>query len=242
MGGRRRTFEEVRMVFEEAGCELLSEKYVNNSTPLSYVCECGNEALITFKMFLKGQRCYSCRNAKIGASKRHDYDYVSKFFQDNGCELLETQYINVETLMKYVCSCGDIALIRFGHFKKGVRCKKCGINKNTGENNHNYNPHLTIEERIIGRKYSEYPEWRASVYERDSYTCRCCGDNQGGNLNAHHLDGYNWCTERRTDVTNGVTLCEECHADFHSKYGKGNNTEAQYNDWVTNRMKKWRSA
>lgn len=242
MGGHRWTFEEVRAVFEESGCRLLSKQYLKNNIPLDYICECGNEASITFKMFIKGQRCYTCRNEKIGASKRHNYDYVSNFFKENGCELLETEYKNSQTFLKYVCNCGDVHRIKFSHFRRGVRCYNCGIKKNTGKNNHNYNPNLTIEERIIGRKYTEYPEWRKSVYERDKYACQCCGDNRGGNLVAHHLDGYGWCKERRTDVTNGVTLCNDCHKDFHSMYGKKNNTETQYSEWIMHKTNERRSA
>jgi len=67
-----------------------------------------------------------------------------------------------------------------------------------------------------------YSEWRLKVYQRDNYTCQCCGDDSGGNLNAHHLDGYNWCKEKRINVNNGITLCDKCHTkdkdSFHNIY------------------------
>ena len=53
-----------------------------------------------------------------------------------------------------------------------------------------------------------------------------------GNLEAHHKDGYGWCVERRIDVTNGVTLCEECHINFHKIYGYRDSTEEQYEEWI----------
>lgn len=99
-------------------------------------------------------------------------------------------------------------------------------NKYSGENSPTWNPNLTDEERECTRNYSEYNQWRVAVYERDNYTCQCCS--KGKHLNAHHKDGYHWCVERRTDVTNGVTLCESCHIEFHFIYSKKNNTEAQY--------------
>ena len=105
------------------------------------------------------------------------------------------------------------------------------------ENHPRWNPDLTEEDRIRGRMLSEDKQWRKQVFERDNYTCQCCGDNKGGNLNAHHKDGYNWCEERRYDVTNGVTLCEDCHKEFHDIYGYGNNTEEQYNEWINNKDK-----
>lgn len=97
-----------------------------------------------------------------------------------------------------------------------------------GTENPNYNPNKTDEERENGRIIPGYKEWVQSVYEKDGYTCQCCGDDRGGNLNAHHLDGYNWCKERRTDISNGITLCEKCHMQFHSIYGLRNNTAAQF--------------
>jgi 5-methylcytosine-specific restriction endonuclease McrA len=79
------------------------------------------------------------------------------------------------------------------------------------------------------------------VYERDSFTCVSCGDIRGrksGGINAHHLDGYNWCIEKRLDVQNGVTLCEDCHKHFHMEYGYGDNTKAQFEDWLRRRNEK----
>lgn len=48
----------------------------------------------------------------------------------------------------------------------------------------------------------------------------------------HHLDGYNWCIEKRTDESNGIALCDKCHSNFHTLYGKGNNTKEQYEEWI----------
>lgn len=95
----------------------------------------------------------------------------------------------------------------------------------SGENSHNYNPNLTDEERSIGRFIPGYQEWRKAVYERDDYTCQMCGKN-GGTLNAHHIESYNNNKELRTELSNGITLCEDHHKDFHHQYGN-NNTRKQ---------------
>lgn len=97
-----------------------------------------------------------------------------------------------------------------------------------GEKHSNWNPNITDEERMIKRRIPEYREWRTSVYERDGYTCQICGDNKGGNLVAHHLNGYNWDKETRVDINNGVTLCDACHKNFHSIYGYGDNNIFQF--------------
>jgi hypothetical protein len=100
-----------------------------------------------------------------------------------------------------------------------------------------WDPSKSDEEREKGRNIPGYEEWRQSVYTRDKFTCVCCGDSRGGNLVAHHKDGYHWCKERRIDVTNGVTLCEECHSDFHDIHGFWYNTESQYSEWIHSKRK-----
>ena len=106
-------------------------------------------------------------------------------------------------------------------------------NRMSGENSNLYNPNLTDEEREQGRNIDGYSEWVYKVKEKANFTCDCCGDNRGGNLVSHHLDGYNWCKEKRVDITNGVCLCKHCHKLFHSKelYGKGDNTKEQYEEF-----------
>lgn len=67
---------------------------------------------------------------------------------------------------------------------------------------------------ILGRRCGEYAEWRTAVFERDDYTCRCCGKH-GGTLNAHHILPYSKFPSFRYEVDNGITLCKECHAGVH---------------------------
>ena len=67
------------------------------------------------------------------------------------------------------------------------------------------------------RRSVEYKQWRTLVFERDKYTCQHCGDNRGGNLNAHHKKPFATHPELRLDVDNGITLCEPCHIVEHQK-------------------------
>lgn len=97
-----------------------------------------------------------------------------------------------------------------------------------------WNPLKTDEERELMRSRIEDTQWRNEVFQRDDYTCQCCGDDRGGNLHAHHLDGWNWCKDRRLDVSNGITLCSECHTSFHKQYRYGDNTTEQYEEWFDN--------
>lgn len=122
-------------------------------------------------------------------------------------------------------------------------CKPCA-NKifNAGENNNNYNPNLTDEERQDKRNYPEYNEFIKSVMARDNYTCQCCGGNTTIDRiqpEVHHLYGYSGFPKYRLDQTQALTLCENCHKAFHSwhviKYGnnnKGKCTRDDFNTWL----------
>lgn len=77
----------------------------------------------------------------------------------------------------------------------------------------------------------EYTDFVKQVLARDNYTCQCCGQ-EHGELNVHHLNGYRWFKEGRTDPNNGITLCENCHMNFHYEYGKKKNTKEQFEEWI----------
>lgn len=88
----------------------------------------------------------------------------------------------------------------------------------------NYNLRTAIQTTF------EYKQWRSAVYHKDNFTCQDCGDNRGGNLNAHHniksfqqiIDQYKIMTieqsrqcEELWDIFNGITLCKSCHINRH---------------------------
>ena len=142
-----------------------------------------------------------------------------------------------KTRIKVMCdNCGIHYELSYGNYVLHNRdgktyCKKC-IPKlfNSGINNLAYNPNISDEERIINRNYSDYYNFVKGVLKRDNYNCVICKSNK--NLKVHHLDGYNWCIEKRTKIENGITLCQKCHKKFHYIYGNKNNTKQQFEDWV----------
>ena len=145
------------------------------------------------------------------------------------------------TKVKVCCDyCGKRYEMNYNDYNRYLHngenyCKTCGKKiLNSGENNGKWNSNKTDEEREIGRAYPKYTEFIKKVLIRDEYTCQCCGKESHGNIEVHHLDGYDWCVEKRTDETNGITLCKKCHSNFHSIYGKGNNTKEQFEEWFGN--------
>ena len=115
-------------------------------------------------------------------------------------------------------------------------CRSCASKAlNSKENNKNWNFNKTQEEREKGREYFEYSEFIQKVLARDNYTCVITGKTRKEtDLEVHHLNGYNWCIEGRTDVKNGVTITKDLHKAFHNKYGYGNNTKEQFLEFIGN--------
>jgi hypothetical protein len=102
--------------------------------------------------------------------------------------------------------------------------------KLTGPNNHKWKGGVTeLNNRI--RTCTKYGEWRAKIFDRDSYTCQRCGDDKGGNLIAHHIKPYREIMDDNCitsfeeamkchelwELDNGITLCEKCHIEIEKR-------------------------
>ena len=124
-------------------------------------------------------------------------------------------------------------------------CRKCETAKwgveHRGENSHKWRGGVTEEWKLF-RKRREYVQWRANVYERDNYTCQCCGS-YGDRLNAHHLNSFASYPELRLNINNGITLCTKCHdvtepGSLHYIYGTHDITPDILRQYIFNKSHK----
>lgn len=134
----RHSYEYVNNYFTKNNCKLLEKTYVNAQQKLKYICSCGNQSYITFNAFNNGSRCKVCGSKKSNIKRKYTYDIVCSDFKNNGCKLLEEKYVGANEPIKYRCNCGDISQISYYNFRRGQRCKKCGIKKNSGKNHVNW--------------------------------------------------------------------------------------------------------
>jgi DNA-directed RNA polymerase subunit RPC12/RpoP len=123
--------EYLKEYFTEQGCQLLSE-YVDYYTPLKYICKCGNVGETAWYSFKKGRRCGRCGTVHF---KKYTIEEVRDIFTKKGCILLSDEYFNIETPIRYKCSCGNESSITLNNFKRGQSCKICGLKKNQGSGN-----------------------------------------------------------------------------------------------------------
>ena len=98
-----------------------------------------------------------------------------------------------------------------------MKMRVAAKDKWTKENNPNWKGGVTVKNRGM-RHSEEYRLWRRSVFERDGFKCQICGDDKGGNLNAHHIKEWANYPESRFSLDNGKTLCDLCHKNTEN-YG-----------------------
>lgn len=97
-----------------------------------------------------------------------------------------------------------------------------------------YNPNLTDDDRKHRRSGIGIGTWKRLVKQRDNFTCQCCnyiGTKNDNTMIAHHKNDFKHFEELRTNVDNGVCICEPCHLLLHKLYGKYP-TEADYEEFI----------
>jgi len=60
------------------------------------------------------------------------------------------------------------------------------------------------------RYSAEADRWRKAVFERDDYICQFCKQ-RGGYLEADHIKSFAHYPELHFELSNGRTLCRNCH-------------------------------
>lgn len=178
---------------------------------------------------------------KVGRN-RTDFDIVYSDFLDHGLVLQidEKEYVSASVPLPYICNSHKEYGIQYkthGSLKSSMFCCEQGaFISRRGEGNYNWKGGLSSEDEIF-RKSIAYKEWRLEVFKRDNFTCQCCGDNTGGNLQAHHMENFSDNEELRLELDNGTTLCDSCHnfnkyGSFHHVYGTHNNTKEQLEEYI----------
>ena len=58
-------------------------------------------------------------------------------------------------------------------------------------------------------------EWSKEVKKRDNFDCVICGE---AGQHAHHIQPVAYTPEKMTLLSNGVTLCQQCHRFAHRNW------------------------
>jgi 5-methylcytosine-specific restriction endonuclease McrA len=101
------------------------------------------------------------------------------------------------------------AEIRKNRGKRSFCSPECWYSFNQREN------HYLWEGGQHERMNPEGVKWRKAVLKRDQKHCRLCHANR--RLEAHHIYPFAGHPEKRWDVSNGITLCHDCHVKFRHR-------------------------
>jgi len=170
---------------------------------------------------------------KYGVNTIFKLDYIKEKIKATNLERYGTEYYTQSSDMK--------------NKKINTSLKKYGTNypiqsssikeKFTGKNSPRWKGGITSKNKKI-RNSLQYKKWRIAVFERDNYTCQVC-NKRGGEIQAHHIEGFSDNEKLRFDINNGMTMCKEHHfpnikGSFHNIYGNFHNTKEQLEEYIKN--------
>lgn len=105
-----------------------------------------------------------------------------------------------------------------GEWNLSIDQRKRMSESRKGEKSYSWKGGITSENERL-RKSIEFRLWREAVFARDNWTCQTC-KKRGIKLHPHHIKPFGSYPELRFAIDNGITLCEKCHKDSHTKNNK----------------------
>lgn len=249
MANVKKNPEEIKAFIESYGCKMLSE-YKSANAELEISCNCGAVRKTNFTNFKysKNKICSLCAKKQTAQKRKFSFNAVKEFVEKTRCKLLSTEYKNANTPMLLQCRCGNKWNVDFNIFKRSKHkaCKVCsaaeggkllsGENSNffgkNGKLNANFNNKANKKKFAKKFRSPEYVTIREKILQRDNYTCKKCGfvakfKKEKNSLNVHHLFNKAQYPKWFFKIFNLLTLCGECHVNFHKAFGFRNNTPKQ---------------
>lgn len=166
-------------------------------------CSCGVEVTTNSK----SGKCRKCASRKKKDKAVFVCEMCYKVFQDYPCRKATRRFCSTKC---------------FSASKVGVKLSRERVTKSVighqGEKSHFWKGGVTKENRLI-RGSIQYINWRISIFERDNYTCQICGL-RGVYLEADHIKPFAYFPELRFELSNGRTLCRECHKNTDTYKGR----------------------
>jgi len=208
------------------------------------LCDCGKEC-IKYGHQIRAGTVVSCgcyhRKQASELGKKRVHDLTGRVF--GRLVVLSRAGSNRFQKPTWLCRCGcGKEKILVGNSLLTGNSQSCGCIQKETMRKIRWNLNLTAEERATSRNremaISGLHLWREDVFKRDGYGCVVCGNHKSGVLVAHHKESWNRNKDLRLNVNNGDTVCTECHKEFHSRYGYGDNTKAQWEEFITTRKRK----
>lgn len=200
--------------------------------------------------------CHKQRHAAYGRIKNNQRCHLCALHSlrkhlEVGSKYSRYEVVGPGTKLGYsLCKCecgtlkevGNYALTRLltkscGCYQKEIVSEVCrGLATRQGGANHpNWKGGISGE-RELHDAQKETKDWKKRIYERDLYTCQCCGQ-VGYKLNVHHIQSYSENPALRLVDSNGIALCLKCHTSFHKQAGRKHINQESLNLFLNNPLR-----
>lgn len=193
--------------FDECGKILLSTKYVNNKTPLEYVCQCGNIAHGTYTNVISLGR--SCGKCFPSGKPKVNFDYIKKFAADNNCKLLSepSEYNSQKSQLRFTCACGENFMCCWKEFRfhrQTCGLVKCSLRRREDTNIKKYGEKNVMDvpeikqkwKDSIIEKYGSMQKFMETTWEKSIQTCT----KKYGVPHLYYLEKFRNCYKPKTVV------------------------------------------
>ncbi len=142
------------------------------------------------------------------------------------CEICENDFKSKPSYKQRFCSTKCLKKYQGSNISRKIHSEG-----QIGEKGNNWKGGIEKESKRQ-RLTLNFKLWRESVFKRDDWKCQKC-ETRGGELHPHHILNFSSHTELRFIVENGITLCVECHKEFHHIFGRKNNTREQLLEFIS---------
>ena len=237
------TLEDMQKTAEHYDGKCLSKEYINEYTPLKWMCKKGHTWESDYAIVKQGGWCVQC--SKKHKDKTELLEEIKQIAEAKGGKCLSTVYINSKLTLEFECAKGHQWQGLIGNIKKGTWCKKCAIEKHSEERKKEIETYQTIAAAHGGKCLStEYKnsytklkfecakghQWRTQAYiVKQKHWCPKCGIKIVADKHRDNLELFQKIAEDKggkclsTEYFHGGKLLKfEC-AEGHTWKATGNN-------------------
>jgi hypothetical protein len=240
---------------------LLSTIYVNNHDLLNFECKMHGKFKMCWGNISQGQHCPKCGD-DIKNSKQYKLNIrdvkVNVITKIPTISVISEKWVSSSHKLKCQCTiCNNKFDALYFNLLKGEGCPACGIRK--GKNSGQWKGGITPLQNHLRTLILP---WRIDSFKFYDNTCCITGVKAKENLIHHkhgfnkiveetmqslnlpiyqEINKYtevelrlieDTCLSLHYKYGLGVCVCRDIHNKFHSIYGRGNNTEEQWNEFI----------